>query len=346
MTDEGIFVEYNGEKTRLTAAGNPRKFLKPSTISRNYGRGGTSFERNVLGVVDYSSASKKTQQRAEKAYISARDVPQLSETPTGRPKNARIVSDGIKKANQVAEELSTELQNDPKANHEEIKSFLTVQGQLKRQSDVYEHLVSKRDEKEVELKNLKSKDDQQSDKTRTISFDNPGYEDEEGEQIPLLPVSEEDADRARELEAEIKEFDTAIAEQDAKVRNSLHHLRQSLENFIDSDDTLGSRVRTLFRREGVTVASLLTSVGMTIAAVVEGIVLATKSAVSAVTPAPKPKPPGPKPDVPDTPIEPPKPPEPPKPKTWTDWLKDQLQKIANLLLKLGDKALIALPGII
>ena len=87
---------------------------------------------------------------------------------------------------------------------------------------------------------------------------------------------------------------------------------------------------------------------MTVAAVVEGIVLATKSAVSAVTPAPKPKPPGPKPkpDVPDTPIEPPKPPEPPKPKTWTDWLKDQLQKIANLLLKLGDKALIALPGII
>ena len=43
-------------------------------------------------------------------------------------------------------------------------------------------------------------------------------------------------------------------------------------------------------------------------------------------------------------LNPPKPPEPPKPKTWTDWLKDQLQKIANLLLKLGDKVLIALPG--
>ena len=89
---------------------------------------------------------------------------------------------------------------------------------------------------------------------------------------------------------------------------------------------------------------------MTVTAVVEGIVLATRSAVSAVIPAPKPKPPkppGPKPDVPDTPIEPPKPPGPkPKPKTWTDWLKDQLQKIANLLLKLGDKVLIALPGII
>ena len=312
----------------------------------------SEFIRRGLGIKDYKRGSSvKIQRSDEKAYISARDVPQLSETPKGRPKDERIVLDGVEKTNKAAKELATELENYPKADHEEINTFLTAQGQLKRQSDVYEHLVSKRDEKEIELKNLKSKDDQQSDQTRTISFDNPGYEDEEGEQIPLLPVSEEDAERSRELEAEIKELDTAITDQDAKVRNSLQRLRLSIENFIDSDDTLGSRVRTLFRREGVTIASLLTAVGMTIAAVVEGIVLATKSAVSAVTPAPKPKPPGPKPpgpkpDVPDTPIEPPKPPEPPKPKTWTDWFKDQLQKIANLLLKLGDKALIALPGII
>ena len=84
---------------------------------------------------------------------------------------------------------------------------------------------------------------------------------------------------------------------------------------------------------------------MTIAAVVEGIVLATRSAVSAVTPAPKPKPPAPKPG-PEPGPEPGPSPEPPKPKTWTDWLKDQIKKIANLLLKLGDKVLIALPGII
>ena len=343
MTDDGVFVEYKGKKTRLTVAGNPRKFLKPITIASYYGRGGTSFVRDILGVVDYSSSRKKTQQQAERASISARNVPKLGETPTGRPKNARRVLESLQQTNQDMEGLGLDLANDPIADHEEINTFLTEQGQLKRLSDVYEHLVRRRDEKEAELKNLKSKGD------RTVSFVNPAYEGEEGE--ALLPVSEQDAERARELEAEIKEFDTAIAEQDAKVRNSIQRLRRSIENFIESDDTLGSRVRTLFRREGVTISSLLTAIGMTVAAVVEGIVLATRSAVSAVTPkppAPKPKPPGPKPkpDVPDTPIEPPKPPEPPKPKTLTDWFKDQLQKIANLLLKLGDKALIALPGII
>ena len=106
------------------------------------------------------------------------------------------------------EGLGTDLANDPIADNEEIHSFLTKQGQLKRLSDVYEHLVRRRDEQEAELKNLKSKGN------RTVSFANPAYEGEEGE--ALFPVSEEDADRARKLEAKIKEFDTAITDQDAK----------------------------------------------------------------------------------------------------------------------------------
>ena len=59
MTDDGVFVEYKGKKTQLTFTGNPRKFLKPITIVSYYGRGGTSFVRDILGVVDYSSSRKK-----------------------------------------------------------------------------------------------------------------------------------------------------------------------------------------------------------------------------------------------------------------------------------------------
>ena len=347
VDDSGRFkVEYRGKTAWLTKQNRMEFYPLDSIASQIKGTNpkASEFIRVGLGIRDYKRGSAgKVQRSAERASISARDVPPLNETPVGRPDNARRVLKSLQMTNQDMEEFFADLANDPVADHEEINTFLTEQGQLKRLSDVYEHLVRRRDEKEAELKSLKSKGD------RTVSFVNPAYEGEEGE--ALLPVSEQDAERARELEAEIKEFDTAISDQDAKVRTSLQRLRRSIEIFIDSDNTLGSRVRTLFRREGVTIASLLTAIGMTIAAVVEGIVLATKSAVSAVTPAPKPKPPGPKPpgpkpDVPDTPIEPPKPPEPPKPKTWTDWLKDQLQKIANLLLKLGDKVLIALPGII
>ena len=216
MTDEGVFVEYKGKnKTRLTVAGNPRKFLKPSTISKNYGRGGTSFLRDILGVVDYSSASKKTQQLAEKTSISLRGVPKLGETPTGRP-DAKPVVKKLIEAEEKLNDFSDVLPNDTIPDHEEITTFLDEKGQLKRLSDVYEHLVKRRNEKEVELKNLKSKILVPRN-VKAITFTNPVYEGEEGEQIPLLPVSEEDADqksdrdRARELEDEIKEFDIAIA---------------------------------------------------------------------------------------------------------------------------------------
>ena len=52
------------------------------------------------------------------------------------------------------EEFGTDLENDPLADHEEINSFLTEQGRLKRLPDVYEHLARRRDEKEAELKKI------------------------------------------------------------------------------------------------------------------------------------------------------------------------------------------------
>ena len=74
--------------------------------------------------------------------------------------------------------------------------------------------------------------------------------------------------------------------------------------------------------------------------IVEKIVSATLSPKTKKTPAPKPKPE----QVPKPP-EPPAPPK-PKPKIFAEWIKAQLEKIANLLLKLGNKALIALPVIL
>ena len=141
-----------GEKTKLTVAGNPRKFLKPNTIAGQYGSGGTSFVRNTLGVADYSSASKKTQQQAKRASISARDVLSITETPTGRPNNTRRNLESLQAAEQDMEGLGTDLTNDPIADNEEIHSFLTEQGQLKRLSDVYEHLVRRRNEKRSRTK--------------------------------------------------------------------------------------------------------------------------------------------------------------------------------------------------
>ena len=103
---------------------------------------------------------------------------------------------------------------------------------------------------------------------------------------------------------------------------------------LNQDMTLGERIQTLFREQGITITSVITALGLAIGMIINSILSAAKSIVPpAPTPTPKPTPPAPKPT--------------PKPEPGIKgWIKEQLRNIANLLLKLADKMLIALPGII
>ena len=195
--------------------------------------------------------------------------------------------------------------------------FLDEQMRLKRLSNVYNHLVERRNEKARELANLKSKDND------PVSFVNPTYEGPEAEESPLLPLSEEDAEKARELEAEIKEFDDLSLTKMLKLEI---HFSVYVDHSLISWKVIipwGERIRELFRREGVTLTSIVAAIVMTLSAIVEGIVLATRSAVSAVTPKPDPKP-DPDPDS-DPKPDPDPDPDPDFPKTWNDRIKDQLK---------------------
>ena len=94
----------------------------------------------------------------------------------------------------------------------------------------------------------------------------------------------------------------------------------------DKRRSLGDRIKELFRKEGVTIASLVTAVGMTIAAIALGIANALKKVIP--TPTPGPTPPGPpKPNIPDK-------------------IRDVLKKFGRFLLDLAKKGAAALPGLI
>ena len=108
---------------------------------------------------------------------------------------------------------------------------------------------------------------------------------------------------------------------------------------LNEEMSLGERIQTLFREQGITIASVITSLSLAIGMIVNSILSAAKSALkptSQPTPTPTPKP---------TPEPKPKPTPAPEPGI-KGWIKQQLRNIANLLLKLADKMLIALPGII
>ena len=95
--------------------------------------------------------------------------------------------------------------------------------------------------------------------------------------------------------------------------------------FLDKETgTLGERIRTFFKEQGITIISILTAVGMAIGFLIEALL----SGPSASTPTSQ--------------------------STTTsdktggarEWIKNKLKALSQLLGKLADKALASLPGII
>ena len=91
---------------------------------------------------------------------------------------------------------------------------------------------------------------------------------------------------------------------------------------LDKDTSLAEKIRTLFREQGITIASILTAIGMAIGVLVEA-VLPGGGGGAAEAPLP-----------------------PKDEKGLKEWLRSKLKALASLLGKLGIKAAEALPGII
>ena len=93
---------------------------------------------------------------------------------------------------------------------------------------------------------------------------------------------------------------------------------------MDRDTSLAEKIRTLFREQGITIASILTAIGMAIGVLVEALLPSGGSA----------------------PVQVPNKGETPGKDNANNWIRKKLKALANLLGKLADKALDALPGII
>ena len=92
---------------------------------------------------------------------------------------------------------------------------------------------------------------------------------------------------------------------------------------LDKDTSLGEKIRTLFREQGITITSILTAIGMAIRVLVEALLPGgAASASGGGEPPPKDE------------------------KGLKEWVRSKLKALALLLGKLGIKAAEALPGII
>ena len=108
-----------------------------------------------------------------------------------------------------------------------------------------------------------------------------------------------------------------------RLKNQITSFCKTIAKVLDKNTSLGEKIRTLFREQGITIASILTAIGMAIGVLAEALLLGDGGAISGGG-------------------EPP----PENEKGLKEWIRNKLKALASLLGKLGIKAAEALPGII
>ena len=110
-----------------------------------------------------------------------------------------------------------------------------------------------------------------------------------------------------------------------RLKNQITSFKETIAKVLDKDTSLGKKIRTLFRKQAITIASILMAIGMAIGVLVEAL-LPGGGGVAVASGGGKP---------------------PPKDeKGLKGWIRNKLKALASLLGRLGMKAAEALPGII
>ena len=109
-----------------------------------------------------------------------------------------------------------------------------------------------------------------------------------------------------------------------RLKNQVTSFHETIAKVLDNDTSLGEKIRTLFREQGITTASILTAIGMAIGVLVEALLPGGGGAISGGGGEPPSK----------------------DEKGLKEWVRNKLKALASLLGKLGMKAVEALPGII
>ena len=140
------------------------------------------------------------------------------------------------------------------------------------------------------------------------------YSDEQREEVRA---------RLQRFQHEQKTISDQIGNLKGRYSNQIYQIRESIMKFLDKETgTLGERIRTLFKEQGITIISILTALWMTLGVLIEALLggpstTSTPTSQSTTTSDKKGE--------------------------AREWIKNKLKALSQLLGKLADKALASLP---
>ena len=110
-----------------------------------------------------------------------------------------------------------------------------------------------------------------------------------------------------------------------RYSNQIYQIKESIMKFLDKESgTLGERIRTLSKEQGIMIVSILMALGMTLGVLIEALLGGTSGTTttseSTTTSGKK--------------------------GGAREWIRNKLKALSQLLGKLADKVLASLPGII
>ena len=129
--------------------------------------------------------------------------------------------------------------------------------------------------------------------------------------------------RIAKLNDELKARQESIDLLKGRLTNQITSFKEMIVKVLDKDTSLAEKIKTLFREQGITIASILMAIGMTISALVEALLPGWGGTAASGGKSPPKDEQGVK-----------------------EWIRNELKALASLLGRLGMKASEVLPGII
>ena len=228
-------------------------FISLSTLASRIGSGGTSAIRDLLSLPNYSSATKS---------LSAQAVANLQKLENNLPNIDNVEMTDLPNAAETAvKEIETSFAD---WNMDEREEVGTQTDMTKREMDgILKAMSSVKEEIANELSKLN-----ETNKELTKERDKLEQAKADGDEFQIDRLNS----RIKDLEAERSARLEVINVNRDKLRSQVSRIKDTINKVLKEDTTLGERIRTLFREQGITIVSILTAFGMIIGVIVEAVI--------------------------------------------------------------------------
>ena len=325
-SDEGTYkVAFENDSKKYKDILTPgNKWLVPNAYLRIFGK---KFMNDIGFDVDKPKSGTKSkipkkrmeqiEQYIDEMYDNTKQfaASELNELPTTSENNQdNIMLQDIITKNEIAADNSVKLietsltETGAETGGLTLRELQGLDKELRTISGSLRSAIAKSIAKQVDI-------DRENRKLEEMANDET-YSDEQREEVRA---------RLQRFQDEQKAISDQIRILKGRYSNQIYQIRESIMKFLDKETgTLGERIRTLFKEQGITIVSILTALGMTLGVLIEALL----GGPSASTPTSQ--------------------------STTTsdkkggarEWIMNKLKALSSLLGKLAAKAGAALPGII